>query len=98
MAPADDFISISSTDAAKLNVMAVGDHTYLEINDARGVELVRYDHTAPIIVSPGTMIITVSRAQGGTARRAWPIHGCLKTSLDHVVLAEFICQTAGACA
>lgn len=98
VAPGDDQILISSSDALKLNQMAVGDHIYLTFNDARAYEVVRYNHTGAVSTPPGTVHITVDRAQHGTTRRAWPIKSCIHTSRSELAQREFICQTIQECA
>ena len=97
LAPADNQALISSSDALRLNELAVGDHIYLALHDGRGSELVKYTHAAVLATPPGTIYIPIDRAQGGTVRRAWPVKVCMSTSLAEVVLREFICQTAQEC-
>jgi len=97
VAPADNDILVSSTDALKLNTMAIGDHTYFTVSDGRGIEVVKYTHAAAIVAPPGTIRIPVDRAQAGTVRRAWPIKACFTPSLAEAVLREFICQTVQEC-
>jgi hypothetical protein len=97
LAPADDQVLISSTDALKLNAMAVGDHTYFALSDGRGTEVVKYTHNAAIVTPPGTVNIPVDRAQCASVRRAWPIKACMYPSLAECVLREFICQTTKEC-
>ncbi len=97
LAPADNQVLVSSSDALKLNTLGIGDHIYLGLYDGRGMELVKYTHVAALTTPPGTVYIPVDRAQGGTVRRAWAIKSCLRTALAEVVLREFICQTAQEC-
>jgi hypothetical protein len=91
--PADDFIKVSSVDAAKLNaLLAVGDIAYFTAKTTTGIETVRYTHSAIIPIVPGTTTLTVDRAMLGTVRRVWPMKTCISTALTEGVLNLLICQ------
>ena len=90
--PMDNTIKVSSVDAAKLNALAVGSHTYLTFADGSRMETVKYTHTAPLAIVPGTMSIPVERGQLGTTAKSWPIKSCLKAVLTVAVVEAMICQ------
>ena len=97
--PTDNAVSVSSADAIKLNsLMAIGDTSYFVLEDGRGIEQMRYTHSAVIISPPGTLPLSVDRAMLGTGRRAWPVRACMSTKITEGVLNAFICQRiAGGC-
>lgn len=90
--PTDTAISVSSIDAAKLNVLPIGGFTYLTFNTGSRMESVKYTHTLAIVVVPGTMSILVARAQLGTTAKSWPIKSCLKTEMTVAITEALICQ------
>ena len=90
--PTDTAVTVSSIDAAKLNALTVGRFTYLTFNTGSRMETVKYTHTLPLVIVPGTMALLVARAQLGTTAKSWPVKSCLKTEMTVAVTEALICQ------
>jgi hypothetical protein len=92
----DNVLKISHTDGMFLTQwMAIGDHTYLILQDGRGWEVVKYTHSSPLSPIGGVDILPIDRAQHGTVRRSWPVGQCLVGDRNEGTLREFDLQNAG---
>lgn len=96
--PADDTISIKSSDALTLNgLMAIGDKLYLTLKHGAAYEVVLYEHNAVIAAGPGTVKLPVIRGAVGTGRKAFASQLCIKASLHQKVLNKLMCQAIEEC-
>jgi hypothetical protein len=94
--PADNTITVSRSDAAKLNAVGVGNYTDLTLrligqNDVS--EVVRYNHTQDITGTGTSMVdVIVMRDVHNTGRRSFSVFTCARAELSQQDILDIVCN------
>lgn len=88
---ADTDIQLRRQDAIKLNVIGVGNHTYLTIWDPVKTEVVRYDHVEDWdATDPAVVSVPVVRDMGGLGLRSFAYGTCIEFRVTSFHLEDLV--------
>ena len=92
--PTDNTITVSRSDATKLNSMHIGAHVYMTVRlyaHDDTYEVVKYLHNTPVQTSGcATVALVVDRDVMNTGRRAFPAHTKLRSEPSKIQIEEFV--------
>lgn len=89
-------LRIPRSAAIQLNVIGVGNHTYLTIVDMVKTEVVRYDHVADWdTTDPAVVALPVTRDMAGLGRRAFAYGSCVEYRVTSFQLQDLIAGVSG---
>ena len=92
----DTEIQLRRQDAMKLNVIGVGNHTYLTIWDPVKTEVVRYDHVSDWLASdPAVVSVPVIRDVAGLGLRAFSYGTCVEFRVTSFHLEDLVSEATG---
>ena len=91
----DNVLSVSGSDALKLNSIGIGNYINLTVTDNRACETVRYDHVVDFPATGTVKSIPVLRDVGATGRRNFGVHSCVVADWSVTQVVELINQLLG---
>lgn len=96
LAAVDTEIQLRRQDAMKLNVIGVGNHTYLTIWDPVKTEVVRYDHVSDWLASdPAVVSVPVIRDMAGLGLRSFSYGTCIEFRVTSFHLEDLVSKATG---
>lgn len=91
-------ISLRRAEAIALNVIGVGNHTYLTISDRMKSEVVRYDHLADWDGTDAAVVaLVVTRDVSGLGPRSFAVGACVEALLTSFLIRDIIAEALPSC-
>lgn len=85
-----DYITLTSGDAKRLNDVGSGNHTYFVVADAMRFEVMRYDHTDDWGTGHSYYKVPVTRGISDDGPQNFAAYSCLRTNLVETVVRELV--------